>query len=135
MKQWERAEAPLRDLDAVLAHFARRHHMALKANECGWPCRTLEWTTDIDRMIQVYLEDEHALTYTLWICAKQDRAGERHLRALALRESSPIDEIQGELEEILATACAEVNSWSASDLEFSVKLPKRGRSGGAARRA
>lgn len=86
-EEWKRLEAPLREIDAALELFARRHNTALSRNYHNWPERSLRWGADPERLIQIYLENEQRLTWNLWLCASQDRDGQRFWRQQSLRHN------------------------------------------------
>jgi hypothetical protein len=73
---------------------------------------------DVERLVQVYLEDMDTLTWTLWTCAWQDRAGKRYWKRTYLRSGVPIGEIRGSLEELLERARLTADAWRSGDLEI-----------------
>jgi hypothetical protein len=117
-------EGLLRSIDRKLSAFAGNNNLVPRTTDASLPSRTLEWTGDVDRMLQIYLEDEDALTFTMWICAKQDRAGKRYLKALALRDGVPFRKIKRELSDLLEAGYRILASWTESDLEFTIDLPE-----------
>jgi len=127
--EWQRGESPLCELDDAIFAFAADHRLVVRHNRGNRPSRTLEWTDGIHRTIQVHLEDEAALTYTLSICATQDRKHERFFKALALRESVPLKAIRRELEQLLDAGYRLLQAWTTTDLEFSINLPNDASSG------
>lgn len=116
-EEWERITAPLRPLDPVLSEFAARHGMALERGGRAWPSRSLRWGGSVDRLIQIFLEDEDALTWNLWICASQDRTAGRHWKQRYLRRGVPIDRIEEDLEALLEEARGVAEGWTGADLE------------------
>ena len=74
---WRRVEAPLIEVDDVINRFASVHGLLVTRNVKEWPERSMRWGIGIERLIQLYLEDEAALTFNLWLCASQDRGSER----------------------------------------------------------
>lgn len=122
---WDHLEGPLRLIDPELLRFASERGLTVCKGEPGWPSRMIEWQKDIDRSIQVFLDGHKKLTYTIWICAKKDHEDRRYFKAKCVMESADIEEIMSDLPGVLTRAYAEVNSWSASDLEFEVRRPVR----------
>ena len=116
-EEWERLEAPLRVLDGRLEEFARQHGMGIARSERNWPARSLHWDDTVQRMIQIYLEDSHELTWTLWACAWQDRRGQRYWKRSFVRRAVPLIEIDSVLPELLLASKRMVDGWEAHDLE------------------
>ena len=119
---WARIEAPLLVLDPALEAFAHEHGLSLGRNYHNWPERSLKWGAPIERLIQVYLEDEKALTWNVWLCASEDRGAARYWKRAFLRQAVPIEEIERALPGLLEEALAQVNTWSREQLEFATKL-------------
>ena len=114
---WDRMEAPLRALDPVLEAWATRHGMSLSRNSHAWPERSLAWGAPVERLIQIYLEDQDRLTWNVWICAFEDRPSGRHWKREFLRSDEPIARIDTDLERLLGEAARIVDGWSTDDLE------------------
>src|SRR2546430_16910392 len=85
-EEWNRLEAPFREIDPAVQAFARRHGLRLTTDYHDWPERSLRWGGDIERLIQIYLHDEQRLTWNLWLCASQDRGRERFWKTQFLRQ-------------------------------------------------
>jgi hypothetical protein len=118
-EDWKRLEGPLRDVDAPIDAFAKRHGMAVSRNYHNWPERSLRWGSSPERLIQIYLEDEGRLTWNLWLCASQDRGGQRFWKHQVLRHNIPMGEISPAIEQLLDEALRIVGSWRAEDLSAS----------------
>ncbi|MGI9657729.1 MAG: hypothetical protein ACR2OD_02380 [Gaiellaceae bacterium] len=58
---WERLEAPLRRLDGEIDAFAGRNAMSVVRNYHNWPHRSLQWTDDLKRAIEITLTTDAAL--------------------------------------------------------------------------
>ena len=123
--EWDRVEAPLLQLDSVLASFASRFKLELTKNRKDWPDRSLQWNDGVRRLIQIYLADEHALTFNLWVCASQDREGKRFWKQDFLIQARPAEDFQAELDALLLRAKALLDSWEEGDLEFITELQAR----------
>ena len=119
---WDRIEAPLRPLDPALEAFAHKLGVPLTRNSRNWPERSLRWGEPVSRLIQLYLEDEDRLTWTLWVCASEDRTSARYWRRESLRKDVPIEEISSHLASLLDQAHQLVTRWSSKDLEFATEL-------------
>ena len=122
-QEWARLEMPLTKLDARLVNFAYKHQLSLSKNHRGYPERSLRSSDDgLQRLIQIYLEDEHDLTLNLWICASEDRGDERFWKRQFLCRAVPAQEIDDNLESLLREAFEIGQSWTRTDLEFGTKI-------------
>jgi hypothetical protein len=115
---WLRVEAPLLRVDPMLQTFVAEHGLSLSKNYHDWPERSLKWNTGIERLIQLYLEDSHRVTFNLWLCASQDRSGARYWRREFLLKDTKLDDVVGRLPSLLEDAYSTVNSWTTDGLEF-----------------
>jgi hypothetical protein len=122
--QWETLEMPLRELDEDIRAFAERHGIALTSNSRNWPDRSLAWGVSLQRLMQIYLVGEEPPTYSFWLCASEDRGGERFWRKEFLKEAVPIEEIAGDLLELLERGRLLLESWTGERLEFATKLER-----------
>lgn len=116
-EDWERLEAPLRALDPRLEDFAHRHGMRLARSERNWPSRSLHWGDDVQRLIQIYLDNTEEPTWNLWACASQDRGGRRYWKDSFVRRAVRLVEIDSNLPELLLASKQMVDAWEADDLE------------------
>lgn len=114
---WERLTAPLRRLDPVLDNFARQHGLEVERDSRNWPNRTLRWGAPIQRLIQIYLEDEKRQTWRLWLCAFENRPTGRYSEQTFLRQGATINEIEETLPALLHEAWNRVSAWKAEDLK------------------
>ncbi len=122
-EKWDRMESPLLELDPILEEYARNHNLKMEKNYHDWPSRDLSWSEkDINRIIQIYLENEKELLFNLWIAASRDHEGKRYWKNVFIKRAVPITEIKVNFAELLDIARATVNSWQRSDLEFAVNL-------------
>ncbi len=119
---WRRVEAPLIDIDEVIDQFASIHGLPVTRNLKHWPERSIRWGTGIERLIQLYLADEAALTFNLWICAWQDRGVERYWKHETPIESQRVDQFKDVLATTLDDGYARLQEWSERDLEFGTRL-------------
>ena len=74
---WQRIAEPLERLDKKLEQFASDKGLPFAVNTKNWPNREYRWLYKIDRLIEIFLESEESLTYTLWICAYDYENGAR----------------------------------------------------------
>lgn len=58
---WERLEAPLRRLDDRLDAFAAEHGLGVQRNYHNWPHRSLYWSDELERAIEIALTTDAAL--------------------------------------------------------------------------
>jgi hypothetical protein len=114
--EWERITVPLERLDPELERFARDKGLTLGRNTKNWPDREFRWEDSLRRFIQIYLADQEQLTWTVWICAYEDRASQRFLKKQTQLEAVPIEDLESQLSDLLESAWTTVTSWSASDL-------------------
>jgi hypothetical protein len=83
----------------------------------------LAWARgSIGNLIQVFLESDEKSTYTVWICASEDREHERYWKQRNLKKAVPFKEIEENLESLLDEAKSQLDGWSSSELEFAAKL-------------
>ena len=115
-KEWERISSPLEKLDSILEKFANEKGLPLAANTKNWPDREFRWTFQIERLIQIYLEDDKELTWTLWACAYQFRNSINMTKKKCLLKGVSIEEMQANLPEKLEEAYELVLGWNSGDL-------------------
>jgi hypothetical protein len=123
-EEWSRIEAPLKALDPDLDRFAAKYGLNVTKNHKDWPGRSLAWEADVRCLIQIYLVDESLLTLNLWICASQDRNGNRYWKNEMLRKDVQLPEMARDLLPALETGKRKLDLWSAhaDELEFATKL-------------
>jgi len=116
--EWERMEAPLLRIDHVLESFASSHELQLRRNYHNWPERSLMWNSSgVKKLIQIFLHDEQKLTFTVWICASEDRGAGRFWKQTKLRDAIALEEISAELGGLLCECKAILDGWKEADLE------------------
>jgi len=123
-EEWARLEAPLLGVDPIVARFALDHGLGLSKNHKDWPERSIRWGLDPICLIQLFLADEHRLTWNLWIAAFQDRNSGRYWKRALLVESKPMDAFVGKLPALLEEARETLLLWSQrpEEFEFAVSL-------------
>src|SRR5712664_2446175 len=79
IEDWEKMEAPLLEIDALLAEFASREGMDLEKNYHNWPQRELRrLKDDLHRTIHILAADKPD-TYHFAVGAWQDKNNERSI--------------------------------------------------------
>ncbi len=101
--EWERITLPLERLDPELERFAHAKGLTLGKNTKNWPDREFRWDDALRRLIEIYLADETKLTWTMWICAYEDRAPQRFLKKQTLFEAVPIEDLESQLSDLKAS--------------------------------
>lgn len=123
VEEWDRIESPFQEIDPRLRKFANEHKMRLRKNSHSWPERSLLWQkASVEKSIQIFLKDEKARTYCLWLCAWEDRDQSRYWKKQILLEEVAWNVAEQGLESLLLQAYEIVDSWTAKDLEFAAKL-------------
>jgi hypothetical protein len=123
-EEWSRIEAPLKALDPDLDRFASKYGLNVIKNHKHWPERSLVWEDDVRCLMQIYLVDQSLLTLNLWICAFQDRNGNRYWKNEMLRQEVQLPTMARDLVPALETGKRKLGLWSAhpEELEFATKL-------------
>jgi hypothetical protein len=115
--EWKRTTEPLVQLDPALEAFSAKHGISLTRNLREWPSRELQWSDSLNRLIQIYLDNERALTWTMWVCASEDREDGRYWKRATILKNVSIDTLAAKLRKHLSEAFAMVAGWSSIDLE------------------
>lgn len=115
-EDFENLESDLRTLDSVLENYAKKHHMLLTKNYHNWPERSLTWTDENKKLIQIYLADENKHTYNFWICASRDLDGQRLWKQDYLVKEESFTKLSDALESRLDKALDMLSSWKNKDL-------------------
>jgi len=103
-EEWDRIAKLLESLDPILEEFASSKYIPLGKNSKNWPDRELRWVDNLHRLIQIYLQNEKELTWTLWICAYQLGEQNHIWRHETIINSVSILDIQSKLESLLEEA-------------------------------
>lgn len=122
--EWRRLEQPLLDIDPVLEAFAREHCLAVTRNHKNHPERSIHWDNGIRCLMQLYLADEASLTFNFWLCASQDRGGERYWRQTTPRKGKRIEEFRDALPSLLRQGRTTLLQWCRhpEQFEFATRL-------------
>jgi hypothetical protein len=123
-EEWARIENPLITIDPVIEEFATSAGLTVTKNLKDWPERSMRWGSGISCLIQIYLADQEALTWNIWLCCMRDAQGKRFWRRDFLIEKKPIGAFQGELPKLLRVGHERLIDWSnhPEALEFATKL-------------
>ena len=113
---WERITTPLVSLDEELELFASHRGVTLGKNTKNWPNREFRWFDQMERLMEIFLEDERYLTWTLWICAYEDRTDGRYWRTKTLRKAASVKKLQETLRTDLEDGWQTVTRWRPEDL-------------------
>jgi len=117
MEEWTRMEAPLLEIDDLLAQFAKDRDLKIVTNYHNWPSRSLDWARDgIYRSIQILAADKPE-TYHMGVVAWEDKNNQRYGADKWLRKWVYWGEIRDNLHQLLEEAVATLESWSEKDLK------------------
>jgi hypothetical protein len=117
IEEWQKMEAPLLEIDALLAEFALRSNMQVIKNYHNWPQRELQSAKDgLHRTIHILVADKPE-TYHMAIGAWQDKDNERYVANKWLRKWVSWSEIQDNLHQLLEEGVKTLESWSEKDLK------------------
>jgi uncharacterized protein len=120
--EWERLEAPLVTLEPALMAFAAGHQLTIRRNFQGRPERSLVQVGEVMRLIQVYLDDPARLTFNIWLCASQDRAGARYQKSDYLARGVTAADLVAGLDHWLEQGYAALQGWQTEDLSLGAAL-------------
>jgi len=110
--EWKRIAAPLERLDSILGEFAVSRDLTLWKNSRNWPERSFRWGNAPERLIQIFLEDQTTLSYTMWISASDDRSRAEYWMQETLSKSVQIGIMERELPKLLARAYEKLTEWA-----------------------
>ena len=123
-EEWRRIEAPLLSIDPAMEKFATQHGLVVHKNLKEWPSRHVEWGTEVRCLIQLYLVSQTKLTFSLWLCASEDRGNMRYWKQEKAINEMPLSEFSDALVEHLKSGRAKLLLWSTdkNQLEFATML-------------
>ena len=101
---WQHIQTSLQTIDPVLTSFANRHGLTLSQNARAWPERSLRWGSQPERVIQIFLTDEHEILFDVWLCAWEDRFGQRYWKRRFVAQHQSVGQISTNLEQLLQDA-------------------------------
>ncbi len=117
IEEWEKMEAPLLEIEGLLAEFAAKRNMQVIKNYHNWPQRKLEWVRDgLHRAIHILAADRPG-TYHLAIDAWEDQNNKRYVAHKWLKRWVFWPEIKDNLHQLLEEGVAILESWSEKDLK------------------
>ena len=111
-EEWARLEAPLVQIDPVFSAFAKEFGLSVRKNHKNWPDRAIEWGNDTRLLSQLWLTDEKALTFDLWISASQDTDGKRHWKHSTLVKGKAVSDFEDWLPTLLREGREQLVAWS-----------------------
>ena len=118
LEDWEKIEAPLVEIDPLLAQFAAERKLEVVKNYHNWPQRYLNWVSrDINRSIQIVAADVGELRFHIGITAWVDKNGHRYGIDALLRRYEPWQQIRDDLDKLLEEGFTMSESWSEKDLK------------------
>ena len=123
-EEWDRLEEPLVELDPVIASFVASGEMRISKNQKESPERSIWWGLSPRCLIQIFLADQAALTWNVWVCCSQDRSGSRFWKTAFLVKSRPAAEFSDRVPELLIEGRELLLQWSAHPemLEFATNI-------------
>jgi len=117
-EEWDRIEKPLLELDPIIEKFAEENNLVVTKNHKDWPERSMTWGEDVRCLIQLYLADDKALTFNLWLCASQDRGSKRFWKRETPIKEKQVPQFEGSLLEQLAEGHLKLLGWSKNTSEM-----------------
>jgi len=118
IEDWQKMEAPLLEIDILLAEFATERNMEVVRNYHNWPQRYLNWDSKgIHRSIQILAVDANKMTFHVSLIAWADKNDQRYLTSGWLKKAVPWLNIKGNLHELLEEGYRSLESWSEKDLK------------------
>ena len=108
--KWKQITAPLEKIDPILSHFISEKGLPILHNTRSWPNREIRWLYQIERLIEIYLEDDEK-TWTLWVCAYNYQNSKRLRKSKVILKSISIEEMEDKLWDKLNEAYDLVCSW------------------------
>ncbi|HEV7352183.1 MAG TPA: hypothetical protein VGN74_03540 [Brevundimonas sp.] len=123
-EEWVRLEAPLLELDPVIAAFADEHSLALSKNHKDWPERSIRWGANPSCLIQLYLADSNLVLWHLWLCCAEDRGSERFWRQDRLVDGQQMPDFGPHIRNLLDEGRRRLERWRAApeELEFATRI-------------
>ena len=112
-RQWQKLEEPLLAVDPIIKDFAAANGLEVLKNQKDWPERSIVWHEyDVRCLIQLYLVSEESMTFNFWLCASQDRGGERFWKQETPVKNQPIPEFSAQLATLLNEGREKLLLWS-----------------------
>jgi hypothetical protein len=123
-EEWERLERPLLLVDPIIEKFAADHQLTISKNYKDWPERSVAWNDGPGCLIQLYLDDEKALTWKLWLCCSEDRGNQRFWKNEFLINGESVPSFSERLAELLAEGYGKLRGWQAhpEQLEYATTI-------------
>ncbi len=116
-EEWDRLEAPLREIDPIVTAFADRHGMVIEYNYHNWPNRHLVWGDSLRRAIQIVRSTGEPPLYSVHLAASEWRTDGHFVKQSVVAKGLDLAALKTGLERRLEKALSEVSSWTSADLE------------------
>lgn len=111
------------EIDAALSQFSQDNEIRIEKNYHAWPSRSLEWKDkNIEKKMEISLQDEKRVTYGFWLCAWQDKPDGRYWKNIFVKKNIPFLEIKINIQQLLGEGYKTLESWTEKDLSKSVDL-------------
>ncbi len=109
-EKWNRISSPLKIIDPIIYKFVCEKGLPILHNSRSWPNREIRWMYQIERLIEVYLENDEK-TWTLWVCAYNYQNSIRLRKKRDILTAISIEEMEAKLADKLEEAYDLVCSW------------------------
>jgi hypothetical protein len=116
-EQWSELDGVLREIEPVLASFAKGVGATLVEHRPEWPNRLLSWTRCFQRSIQVYVDDPDKHTFAFAAMASADQGDDLYRKTVATARGLSVGEVVHQIETYLQNAYAVADRWTVEDLE------------------
>jgi hypothetical protein len=118
IEDFHRVEAPLVEIDPLLAQFAAARKLKLVKNYHNWPQRSLDWVSrGLNRSIQIVGVDAEKLTFHVAVIAWVDKEDQRYITHAMLKRDEPWDRIKDQFPALLEESFEMAESWAEKDLK------------------
>jgi len=117
-EKFDEIDALLSKLDPILETFIENKGMTLTKSNREWPDRDIRWGKGIEKLIQIYLDNEHEPLYNFWISASKDKGKKRYWKNIFLKKKVPFSDIENNITELLNEGYRILESWNETDLYY-----------------
>jgi len=126
-EEWRSAEAPLPELDALIAEFGNAHGFAISKNAKDWPDRSLRKPMPLESMLQIFRAELETDAWKVWAVCSEDRGDRRYWKQELIANGVTSDELKKSLAGFLERGLQRLIEWNAKpdQLEFATMLGRR----------
>lgn len=118
IEDFHKIEAPLIEIDPLLAQFAAARRLELVKNYHNWPQRRLDWVSrGLNRNIHIVGIDAAKLTFHFAVTAWVDKDDQRYAIHAMLKQDEPWDRIRDQFSRLLEESFEMAESWSEEALK------------------